>query len=675
MMASGDQGTVVLARSDSGPVAGVVVESRAGKLGVLTVAGVRESWVASRVFFFSGVRISSGSAQHAAAAVEAFVQRISVMAESADLSGAWELLGGRADVGADELADLLFSADGSEEQAAAAWAVEKDSIHFKMIAAGRYAPASEAAVTSQLRERAASAREAEVLDRVHRAIAGLLDSGRAAVMSDHDVAAGVGWLSSLVYDGPEGRDGRRGIGLLGMLRGASPSEPGMAAFETLVRLGVCDPDEIVSIRANRIDAPFDPAVEKEAGRIVAAVAECSRQETFSWQAGHGPIAIDDESTKDVDDALMVKAIEGGFEVHVLIADPASFVTLDSHVGRAGLARASSLYAPTGTFPMLPRVLSEGALSLSADGGRPMLDFSVVLAADGNVIDFRIVPAYGRIESRMTYDGADLMLSGQATGADERLRILAMLAEALRLRRVAAGAVMLEKDEYHVKVIDGVVSVRRVPYASPSRRMVAEFMILACSLAGRFARNNGIPVVYRRQDPPERDAAERLTGLQPGSRAWYYNMLRTLKRGELSTVPGYHHSLGVAGYTQVTSPLRRFQDLLAHVQIKGFLTDGKWPIDADRLMNLFAELESRVEIVTRVERESRRYWILRYLDGFCGRQVEGEVVARIGGRVLVELDDTGLVLPVSAGAAQPGARLRLVVRDVDPRRDSATLTPA
>ena len=79
-MASGDQGTVVLARSDSGPVAGVVVESRAGKLGVLTVAGVRESWVASRVFFFSGVRISSGSAQHAAAAVEAFVQRISVIA-------------------------------------------------------------------------------------------------------------------------------------------------------------------------------------------------------------------------------------------------------------------------------------------------------------------------------------------------------------------------------------------------------------------------------------------------------------------------------------------------------------------------------------------------------------------------------------------------------------------
>ena len=72
----------------------------------------------------------------------------------------------------------------------------------------------------------------------------------------------------------------------------------------------------------------------------------------------------------------------------------------------------------------------------------MLDFSVVLAADGNVIDFRIVPAYGRIESRMTYDGADLMLSGQATGADERLRILAMPKPSAC--GAYAGAVMLER---------------------------------------------------------------------------------------------------------------------------------------------------------------------------------------------------------------------------------------
>lgn len=674
-MSTGEIGNIVLGRSDAGPVAAVLVESRAGRFGVITAAGSRESWTASKVFFHTGFRVSATAVQPAAAAVASFVQRVLVMVESADLGGAWELLVDRPAVGSDELADLLFSRDGPEEQSAAAWAVETDSIYFKQLSDGRYVPASRAAVTSQLRARAANFREAEALRKVHLAILAALDSNEAAPMSDRDVATGVGWLSSLLYDGPDGRDGKRGLALLQSLRGAVPSEPGMAAFETLVRLKVCDPDEIVSIRANRIDASFEPVVEMDAARIAASVTSCSCPDTYLWAQGTGPVAIDDESTRDVDDALMVMPVEGGFEVHVLIADPGSFVTLDSHVGRSGLARASSLYAPTGTFPMLPRTLSEGALSLSVDGGRPMLDFSVLMGADGSVTDFRIVQAFGRIESRMTYDSADAILTGNGVESDGRLKTLAMLAEVLRARRVEAGAVMLEKDEYHVKVIDGVVSVRRIPYASPSRRLVAEFMILACSLAGRFARNNGIPVVYRRQDPPERDAAERLKGMQPGSRAWYYNMLRTLKRGELSTVPGYHHSLGVAGYTQVTSPLRRFQDLLAHVQIKGFLSDGCWPIDADRLMNMFAELESRVEIVTRVERESRRYWTLKYLQGFCGRQVDGEVVARIGGRVLVELDDTGLVLPVSAGAAQPGARLRLVVRDVDPRRDSATLTPA
>ena len=242
-MASGDQGTVVLARSDSGPVAGVVVESRAGKLGVLTVAGVRESWVASRVFFFSGVRISSGSAQHAAAAVEAFVQRISVMAESADLAGAWELLGGRADVGADELADLLFSADGSEEQAAAAWAVEKDSIHFKMIAAGRYAPASEAAVTSQLRERAQAPGKPKFLTGfIGRLPDCLIPDGRPScrittwpqAWAGFPVLFTTGRRAAMV----EGESG------CSMLRGASPPNPGWPHSRRLCGLASAIPTRL-----------------------------------------------------------------------------------------------------------------------------------------------------------------------------------------------------------------------------------------------------------------------------------------------------------------------------------------------------------------------------------------------------------------------------------------------
>lgn len=100
------------------------------------------------------------------------------------------------------------------------------------------------------------------------------------------------------------------------------------------------------------------------------------------------------------------------------------------------------------------------------------------------------------------------------------------------------------------------------------------------------------------------------------------------------------------------------------------------MDRDSLMEIFGELEARSEIVTRVERESRRYWTLKYLQAGIGTQITGEVVARIGARVLVELEETGIVLPLSgAGGIMPGAPVRLVVREVDPRRDHVTLTMA
>ncbi|HOI09077.1 MAG TPA: RNB domain-containing ribonuclease, partial [Myxococcota bacterium] len=126
-------------------------------------------------------------------------------------------------------------------------------------------------------------------------------------------------------------------------------------------------------------------------------------------------------------------------------------------------------------------------------------------------------------------------------------------------------------------------------------------------------------------------------------------------------------------TQVTSPLRRFQDFVVHAQIKGFLRDGRPPLDTDELLRVFGDLEAKADALTQTEREAKRYWLLKVLKRSEGAEVGGEVVGTQGSRALVDLDDTGLVLPVPGlGHVAPGTPVRVRVREVDPRRDRVSL---
>jgi hypothetical protein len=73
----------------------------------------------------------------------------------------------------------------------------------------------------------------------------------------------------------------------------------------------------------------------------------------------------------------------------------------------------------------------------------------------------------------------------------------------------AGALLLTLPELAIKIHEeGDISVEKIDQDSPSRMVVAECMILHNQLAGRFARNHGIPLLYRSQGgPSERLPAE------------------------------------------------------------------------------------------------------------------------------------------------------------------------
>lgn len=129
------------------------------------------------------------------------------------------------------------------------------------------------------------------------------------------------------------------------------------------------------------------------------------------------------------------------------------------------------------------------------------------------------------------------------------------------------------------------SVVPEPAPTTSGYMVSEFMVLANQIAAWFCAERGIGVAFRgssrvldtARTQPENSVDTLLSQRIPGT--GFMDMTRA-KMGslffpatQLATTPLVHWSMGLTegrGYVWATSPLRRYDDMLAHWQIKGAL---------------------------------------------------------------------------------------------------------
>jgi exoribonuclease-2 len=175
-------------------------------------------------------------------------------------------------------------------------------------------------------------------------------------------------------------------------------------------------------------------------------------------------------------------------------------------------------------------------------------------------------------------------------------------------------------------------------------MVMDAMLLAGEAAGRFALAAGVPFPYSTQPPPDEVTAP--TGL-----AAMFAARKGLKRSQLKSAAEPHAGLGLEVYTQATSPLRRYLDLVAHQQLRAHLR-GAPPIPVETMVERVGAAEALIGNLRRAERASNTHWKLVYLKrhpGWCGT---GVLVERRGGRGTVVIPELGLDVAVSIGGDPP-----------------------
>ena len=388
-----------------------------------------------------------------------------------------------------------------------------------------------------------------------------------------------------------------------MLAHAAPDvDPAEAAFEILERLGARPRVPRFAFIAGLKDQFSDDAM-KEAAEAVPGPRAISN--------GGYTVTVDDDDTIEVDDALSCEALaDGSIRVRVHIALVADFVVKGGAMDQEAAARATTVYLPETTIRMLPDPISCRAASLIEGEDRPVMTTDVRLSRDGELVEASIYPARIPIMRRLDYDQVDRILESQNIADETAATISRLHAAALKLRqrRRTSGAVLVQRREAKVRVRGDEVEITVLDNASPGRTLVAEFMVLSNFVAARYAAANRIPIIYRVQPQLGGDLAS--------------------QRPRLSLHPEYHAGIGLDFYAQLSSPIRRYADLVLQRQLLGALASGnkESPIyTVDELLTVLAGAENAEASGRELERRAKRYWILRYLERHA---LDGPILAYV-----------------------------------------------
>jgi exoribonuclease-2 len=377
-------------------------------------------------------------------------------------------------------------------------------------------------------------------------------------------------------------------------------------------------------------------------------------------------AIDSPWSHDPDDAVSLEINDGKQILYVHVADPAASIGMDSPPEKEARDRGATLYLPEGSF----RMIAEEALPVFALGlaeTSPSLTFKMTLNSGGEIENTEIFPSTVKV-SRLTYKDADELADNSVYNSIHSteaavLRDLFMLAERNFNRRSASGAINIELPEIHMELNQGRVTIEPiVPYRSAD--MVRECMLLAGEGTGIWAMQRSVPFPYI-----EQEVAEIPDEIFPGM-AGSYQLRRCMRPRLLSLKPGRHGGLGLNTYTQVTSPLRRYTDLLAHIQIRASLRGGAI-LPPDETAARLAAGEAAAAAVTQAERASRGHWIMVYLSDKKDSVWDAIALEKKGNRWAAMIPALALETQVSLRKEiAPNEPLKLILKSVNIPRGEA-----
>ena len=429
-------------------------------------------------------------------------------------------------------------------------------------------------------------------------------------------------------------------------------------------------DTQVIVRRHGLASEFSAEVLAEAAAVrtgITAEDMSGRTDHRAWQT----VTIDGEKAQDFDDAVSVRFLPNGhYLLGVHIADVSHYVRPGTAIDVEAYARATSVYFPDLTLPMLPERLSNDVCSLRPREDRLTVSAVMEIDAAGNVLRADFHPSITRTTERLSYTSVFKIFEGDE--AERRrlaplvpdLMMMRKLARLLREKRVAEGSLNFDLLEPELVYREGRLHSIATFAQNEAHKLIEEFMVAANVAVASFLGGKGIPSLYRVHPQPAVSDLEKLRetlvhfGIvlpkpekirsvdleraireaegKPGEKSVNVQVLRALRLAVYSDENVGHYGLAKKEYTHFTSPIRRYPDLVVHRILKQAIR-GLLP-ETPSLAAIALHASGQERKADGAEQDLVEWRIFRFLKEKLGEEFTGIVVDITRAGLVVELDD-------------------------------------
>jgi len=608
---------------------GVVLhtDTKTGKIKVFQSIGRELTLTSKQVLHLLPMHLSTGMlVSNMIDALNALVIRAEDIRKHCDVEDLWKLVCEEgAEISLEMLVTLLFSNPGPEHWLAVIYALRMDRIYFKEGSDDLYTPRP-ASVVEDLRRQAAQAMARECyrdqfIEEVTKLLALPKDAREEACENSRRLHPEFhcAWmtLSAYAIHGQEASDKAEAEAILAKLqdhlnRGFSGTAH-LRARAFLREVGYWPKDANIALLKYDIATGFDDAIEDDA----LAIYKMPHASQGRTDLTHLDVfSIDSAETLDIDDALSIEMMPGGaVRLGIHIAAPAAAIPFASPIEYAARLRATSLYLPEQRIPMMPFILGENALSLIPNQTRAAVTFFFIFDQKLGPISSQILPSYITSKHKLSYEGVENLLEFGDDTLSESLRVLYDIAENSQNHRRALGAIDVDLPEFKLTCDPSrkCYALHRLDLTTMSRFIVSECMILANACVADFCHERDIPALYRLQPSPIGLPSQEELDSMPNDLIRAIVKRRCMQPAVSSLTPGKHAGLGLERYTQVTSPLRRYVDLLAHYQLEHYFVHQKPRFSTDEFSSILTECDLGLDHAKSASQEAYFAASLAYLQ--------------------------------------------------------------
>ena len=341
-------------------------------------------------------------------------------------------------------------------------------------------------------------------------------------------------------------------------------------------------------------------------------------------------AIDNSDSSDADDAISIE----GDKVWIHIADVASFVDINSDLDLFAQKRASNLYLPDQILHMLPPKISE-VCSLGAHEISNAVSVGFLIV-DPEISEIEIHLSQIRV-TKMSYEEADKSLHENAS-----LLKLNEVAKEHKKFRDSNGAIRLDLPKTDIKVKDERVLVFP-QIKSESREMVSELMVVAGRAIAQYSIENNISMPYLSQ-APGKFSDEIIGNIHSLSLSKAFEAAKGFSRSKLSVKSSIHAGLGLEAYIRVTSPMRRYLDLIVQQQLVNYISNLEL-LNENDIKDRIKVNNASMSKINKASRQSVEHFRCLYFKQNRSWEGEGVVIEIIGNKTLLMIPEFAIITQV------------------------------